>query len=52
MKKINILVIGLLLSTLTSLSQNIKIGYTNVEYILSFLPLVCEYRLFSSLELA
>ena len=38
MKKINILVVGLLLSTLTSFSQNIKIGYTNVEYILSFLP--------------
>ena len=38
MKKINILIVGLLLSTLTSFSQNIKIGYTNVEYILSFLP--------------
>ena len=38
MKKINILVIGFLLTTLTSFGQNLKIGYTNVEYILSFLP--------------
>ena len=38
MKKINILLISLLFLTSNVLSQEIKIGYTNVEYVLSFLP--------------
>ena len=38
MKKINILLISLLFLTSNILSQEIKIGYTNVEYVLSFLP--------------
>ena len=37
MKKINLLLIGLLIS-IGAIGQDIKIGYTNVEYILSFLP--------------
>ena len=37
MKKINLLLIGLLIS-ISAIGQDIKIGYTNVEYILSFLP--------------
>ena len=38
MKKINMLLISLLFLTSNVLSQEIKIGYTNVEYVLSFLP--------------
>ena len=38
MKKINILLISLLFLTANALSQEIKIGYTNVEYVLSYLP--------------
>ena len=37
MKKINLLLFGLLIS-ISTLGQDLKIGYTNVEYILSFLP--------------
>ena len=38
MKNIKLLLISLLLISQNILSQEIKIGYTNVEYILSFLP--------------
>ena len=37
MKKINLLLIGLLIS-IGATGQDIKIGYTNLEYILSYLP--------------
>ena len=38
MKNIKLLLISLLFISQNILSQEIKIGYTNVEYILSFLP--------------
>ena len=39
MKKTSLLIISiLLLFSFNTFSQDIKIGYTNVEYILSFLP--------------
>tara|TARA_B100001057_G_scaffold382754_2_gene388860 strand:- start:3682 stop:4215 length:534 start_codon:yes stop_codon:yes gene_type:complete len=38
MKNIKLILISLLLISQNILSQEIKIGYTNVEYILSFLP--------------
>ena len=39
MKKISLLIISILLMfSVNIFSQDIKIGYTNVEYILSFLP--------------
>ncbi len=37
MKKIHFLLIGIFFS-FSTYAQNVKIGYTNVEYILSFLP--------------
>ena len=38
MKKISLFIVSVFLINFVTIAQDIKIGYTNVEYILSFLP--------------